>query len=202
MTKVNVIGSGGHARSVIAIALQNAIEVAGVYDNSFVPGRKEEIFPGLLLKGKIADVPSQLPVILAVGDNSLRKSYFEELNIFESTLTHQTAFIDPTVTPKSGNIFFGNSFVNAKARIGRNNIINTRAIIEHECTIGDHNHISVNSVLCGRVNIGNLCFVGASATILDNIEVCDNAIIGAGAVVTKSIKEPGVYIGIPARRIR
>jgi acetyltransferase-like isoleucine patch superfamily enzyme len=49
--------------------------------------------------------------------------------------------------------------------------------------------------------IGNRVSIGSNATILP-VEICDNVVIGAGAVVTKSIKEPGVYAGNPARKIR
>lgn len=49
--------------------------------------------------------------------------------------------------------------------------------------------------------IGNKVSIGTNATILP-VTICDNAVIGAGAVVTKDIKEPGVYAGNPARKIR
>ena len=40
---------------------------------------------------------------------------------------------------------------------------------------------------------------GADETILP-VNICDKVVIGAGAVVTKDIKEPGVYIGNPAKK--
>ncbi len=43
--------------------------------------------------------------------------------------------------------------------------------------------------------------IGSNATILP-VEICDHAVIGAGAVVTKDIKEPGVYAGNPAKKLR
>lgn len=49
-------------------------------------------------------------------------------------------------------------------------------------------------------NIGNNVSIGSNATILP-VSICDNVVIGAGAVVTKDIKEPGVYIGNPARKM-
>lgn len=49
--------------------------------------------------------------------------------------------------------------------------------------------------------IGNSVSIGSNATILP-VSICDNVVIGAGAVVTKDIKEPGVYAGNPAKKLR
>ena len=49
--------------------------------------------------------------------------------------------------------------------------------------------------------IGNRVSIGSNATILP-VEICDDVVIGAGAVVTKSITQPGVYAGNPARLLR
>ena len=34
------------------------------------------------------------------------------------------------------------------------------------------------------------------------VHICDNVVIGAGSVVTKSITQPGIYAGNPAKKIR
>ncbi|PID27545.1 MAG: UDP-3-O-(3-hydroxymyristoyl)glucosamine N-acyltransferase [Candidatus Cloacimonadota bacterium] len=49
--------------------------------------------------------------------------------------------------------------------------------------------------------IGNRVSIGSNATVLP-VEICDNVVIGAGSTVTKSITEPGIYAGNPARKIR
>jgi len=49
--------------------------------------------------------------------------------------------------------------------------------------------------------IGNDVSIGSNATILP-VSICDRVVIGAGAVVVKDIKEPGVYAGNPAKKIR
>jgi len=48
--------------------------------------------------------------------------------------------------------------------------------------------------------IGNNVSIGSNATILP-VEICNNVVIGAGAVVTKSVTEPGTYIGNPAVKL-
>jgi len=49
--------------------------------------------------------------------------------------------------------------------------------------------------------IGDYVSIGSNASILP-VEICDNVVIGAGAVVVKSISEPGIYAGNPAKLIR
>ena len=47
--------------------------------------------------------------------------------------------------------------------------------------------------------VGDRVSIGSNATLLP-VDICDDVGIGAGAVVTKDIREPGVYVGNPARR--
>jgi len=49
--------------------------------------------------------------------------------------------------------------------------------------------------------IGNHVSIGSNVTILP-VNICDHTVIGAGSVVTKSITEPGVYAGNPARKLK
>lgn len=49
--------------------------------------------------------------------------------------------------------------------------------------------------------VGDRVSIGSNATILP-VTICDDVVIGAGAVVTRSITEPGVYAGNPARRLK
>ena len=49
--------------------------------------------------------------------------------------------------------------------------------------------------------IGNSVSIGTNSTILP-VKICNDVVIGAGSVVTKDIKEPGIYAGNPARKIK
>ena len=49
-----------------------------------------------------------------------------------------------------------------------------------------------------KTMIGNNVLIGSNSTILP-VSICDDVVIGAGAVVTKDIKNPGTYVGNPAR---
>src|ERR1700676_4685010 len=49
--------------------------------------------------------------------------------------------------------------------------------------------------------LGDNVVVGANSVILGPVDICDNVVIGALSLVNKSISEPGVYVGIPVRKL-
>ncbi len=60
---------------------------------------------------------------------------------------------------------------------------------------------------CGQhvtapVSIGEGCWIGSGTTILPGVTVARGCVIGAGSVVAKSTEPDGLYLGIPALRIR
>ncbi len=54
----------------------------------------------------------------------------------------------------------------------------------------------------GGATIGRGCFIGTNSTIGAGITIADKTIIGSKAMVTKDIGHAGVYIGVPAVRVR
>lgn len=67
--------------------------------------------------------------------------------------------------------------------------------------IGNDVSVGHNAIIHGA-EVGNNVLVGMGAILMDNAIIPDNTIIAAGAVVTSDkILEPGVYAGIPAKKI-
>jgi acetyltransferase-like isoleucine patch superfamily enzyme len=52
------------------------------------------------------------------------------------------------------------------------------------------------------ITLGEDIWLGANVTIVPGVSVADGCVIGAGAVVTKDTQPMGVYMGVPARRVR
>lgn len=73
-----------------------------------------------------------------------------------------------------------------------------RSVVE----IGNDVSVGHNAVIHGA-KIGNNVLVGMGAILLDGAVIPDNTIIGAGAVVlSNQVLEPGVYAGIPAKKVK
>lgn len=73
-----------------------------------------------------------------------------------------------------------------------------RSVVE----IGNDVSVGHNAVIHGA-KVGNNVLVGMGAILMDNAVIPDNTIIAAGAVVlSNQILEPGVYAGIPAKKVK
>ena len=71
-----------------------------------------------------------------------------------------------------------------------------------ECIVGNDVSIGHGANVHGCI-IGNDVIIGMGAIVMDNTIVPDGTIIAAGAVVPANQKlEPGVWAGIPARKIK
>lgn len=202
MRPVFIIGSGGHARSLINIIELNSIAIGGIYDESFRVKNRESI-NGYSLKGKLSAIAPTQKLVLAIGDNKKREVLYERYRkqLLEAAVIHPSACIEKRVVLGACNSVFAKAYINSNVMIGDDNVINTGAIIEHESIIGNHNHISIGAIVCGRATVGNNCFIGAGAVVIDRIHLCDNVVVGAQAVVVKDIKHRGIYAGNPARKI-
>lgn len=92
-------------------------------------------------------------------------------------------------------------------RIGNCSNVQDNAVLHatdkvSECIIGDYVSVGHLANVHGAV-IGNNVIIGMGATVLDNTVVPDGTIIAAGAVVTANQKlEPGIWAGIPAKKIK
>ncbi len=200
--QLNIIGAGGHTRSLISLIEKNGFEIHGIYDDTCDPQNHEEI-NGYPVLGKISQV-REGKVILSFGDCLKRYRLFNEFQkrVLLQNLIHPTAHIENLADIGTANQVFAGVIINSNVKIGKNNIINTGAIIEHEVNIGSHNHISVGANVCGRINIGNWCYIGAGSTIIDKLSIVDHVVIGANTVVIHDIAEAGTYVGNPARRVK
>lgn len=202
---VIIIGAGGHGKVIADIIIKSGDKVVGFLDDNLERGTK--VIEQYVIIGKINDCiklqeDKSLLFIIAIGNNYIRKDIYEKYKLNYYTAIHPTAVIGIQVNIGEGTVVMANACINSNTTIGKNCIINTGAIIEHDNIIEDYVHISPNATLCGTVNIGKYTHIGAGATIKNNTTICSNCIIGAGAVVVKDIKQDGIYIGVPAKKIK
>ena len=102
--------------------------------------------------------------------------------------------------------------VGARTRIQSHSFICELVTIGTDCFVG-HGVMFINDSFVNNgpargdtdkwseTVIGNRVYIGSNATIMP-VEICDDVVVGAGAVVTRSIFEPGTYVGNPARRLQ
>lgn len=194
-----VIGSGGHARVVIAALRASGVQVTALYDER--PERQGQVVDGAMVSGDCeAGLSTPLPVHIAVGDNGVRR----DLSATRPPggwmpAVHPSALIDPAARIGAGSLAALGAIVQAGAAVGAHVIVNTGAIVEHDCAVGDFAHVAPGSVLGGGVSVGEGALIGLGARVLPGVRVGAWAVVGAGAVVMKDVADGQTVAGVPAR---
>ncbi len=199
--KIVIIGASGHGKVIADIALKTGYEVVGFLDDN----ETVEENCGFPVLGKTKDIvkyKDQCKFVIAIGNNSIREKVAEQYNVQWATLIHPTAVLGINVQVGEGTVVMANAVINPCASIGKHCIINTGAIVEHDNDLEDYVHISPNATLAGTVCIGRKTHIGVGACVKNNITIAGNVVVGAGAAVVKDITDAGVYVGVPARRMR
>lgn len=198
MDDLIIYGCGGHARSVAEVALHNGKERLVFVDSE---AKTAETIFGFPVVASFRD--DNASIIVAIGDNHRREAVFARVSPQRcESIVAGDAYLAREVTLGYGGFVGHGAYVGPGAAIGVNSILNTRCVIEHETRVGAHCHIAVNATVAGRCKIGDFVTLGAGATVIDNISICSNVYVGAGATVVKNIDSPGLYVGVPARKIK
>lgn len=140
---------------------------------------------------------------ICIGNPVYRKKFYDtmiDIGAVPAGIESNMSSVSSNKVQGYGNIILDFALIEDSVIMGNNNLINCYAGLFHDVVIGDHNEIMPGAKLLGNSRIGNSCRIGSNSTILPNVSLCDGVIIGAGAVVTKSIYEPGIYVGVPAIR--
>ena len=197
-----IIGFGGNSRSVADVANSCGYKNFFFVDKNAKPN---ESFLGHPVIKDFHSLNNQwIQAFPGSGDTEIRRA---QINEIENAGLELIPLVSSNATQGIGSSIGLGSFIGHHAHIGPMSmigvgcIINTAAVVEHECSIGDLSHISVNATVAGRSVIGKNCMIGAGATVIDKIQVCDNVIIGAGSLCIRSIDEPGIYVGVPLKKV-
>ncbi len=128
--------------------------------------------------------------------------FYSKHNITYPLLISQNAHVSLSAQVGRGTVIQYGSFVSSNVVIGTFVKLNVNACVMHDSVIGNFSTLAPSCTILGKVTVGKYCYVGTSATILPGLSICDDVTIGAGAVITKNITQPGVYMGIPAVKIK
>jgi acetyltransferase EpsM len=207
--RVIIVGAGGHGQVVADALIVGAAHGSGsepigyVDDNAALAGAA---FLGLPVLGGL-DALTRMPhdaVIVAIGDNDIRRSVFDALERRGERFAvarHPSAIIARGVSIGRGTVVCAGTIVNTATGIGANVILNTGCSIDHHSQIADHVHIGPGVRAGGgaTVNVGAL--VGIGATIMPGRAIGEGSIVGAGALVHDDVDDYTIVVGVPARRV-
>lgn len=191
-----LIGNGGHAREVQA---QMGIELFRFVSDEYWKEGDNKLLP--LSKF----TPDKYDVMIAVANSKDREDIVKQLpvNTQYFTFIHPTAqLMNNDITIGEGSFIGTNSIITCNIQIGKHSILNRGNHIGHDCRIGDYFSAMPGSIISGNVTIGNRFYIGTNSSIREKINVCDDVTIGLNTGVVKDIKEPGVYVGHPIKKIK
>ncbi len=203
---VILLGSGGHAKVLLDILLEQNIEILGIAekDGADLPA---ELY-GVPVIGNDSDVEQYSPDkvglvngIGSIGSTVLRHKVYEKFKLqgysFPQVI-HPGAVVSKRAEIGDGVQVMAGAVVNIGTCIRGNSIINTNASVDHDCLIGAHVHIAPGVTLSGGVTVGDGSHIGTGASVVQGIEIGGNVIVGAGAVVVGNIASGKTVYGLPA----
>lgn len=208
MKRLIIVGAGGHGKVVAECAQQNGYEdIVFLDDNKNLKncGKYPVVGTGEDFLKLVEASDDDTDFFVAIGEASARQKAQERIERAGGAiaiLIHPDAVISNGVEMGAGTVVMAGTVINVEAKIGAGCIINTASSIDHDCRIGSFVHIAVGSHIAGNVNIGDKTWIGAGATVSNNVNICEDCVLGAGAVAVSNIETPGVYIGIPAKRMK
>ncbi len=124
-------------------------------------------------------------------------------DVGDARLEHGTVIRCTTLSIGDGSfVNYGCFFAAGDIVLGRNVFLSTGVTL----STGDH-RLGPHEKRAGEdvqepIVVEDGCWLGANVIVLGGVRIAAGCVIGAGAVVTKDTEPDGVYVGVPARRVR
>jgi len=201
-----MLGSGGHARAVAALAaeaitplkidkyISNQIENQGIFGGlQFLPEEKVKLegWDGTLLLNGIG----------ASIDAKHRHSIFANLlasGFSMVNLISRSSYVERDVELGNGLQIFQNSTIQTGCVIGDDVVVGAGAVVEHDTIVGSGSFLAPGALIMGGVVIEEEVSIFAGAILLPGVRVGRGAVVGAGAVVRNNVPSFEVHAGNPA----
>jgi UDP-3-O-[3-hydroxymyristoyl] glucosamine N-acyltransferase len=140
-------------------------------------------------------------------DQPLRRTLLSEIdqqNLDLVTYVHPTATLgnlDPTQLLSPGCFVAPHSTILLGSHLGVGCIVESYCLISHHVRLGQNCHLHSGVMIAGRCEIADNCVFNFRSTVLPKLDICHDIVLGAVSTATKSLTQPGIYVGTPCRRI-
>lgn len=210
MNDIVILGSGGFAKEVAFLLEglnkhEKQYNIIGYVDNE--PGTETGKYKIVGNDEWLLNLNREISVAIGIGNPTVIKKVISALSINKKiafpNIIHPSVIADwDRIELGHGNIICAGNIFTTDIKIGSFNIFNLSCTLGHDSLIGSFNVVNPTANLSGGIEIGDRNLIGTGAQVLQYIRIGDEVILGAGAVASKDLVQPGVYIGIPAKRIK
>lgn len=193
MQPLLLIGSGGHARSVLDV-----IETLSNFYVHGLIGLPSEVGSTVLGYKVIGtdddlnilrrDVPSAVIALGQIKTSESRRRIaiqLQNLRFSMPPIISASARVSKHATIAEGTVIHHNAVINSSVSIGKHSIINTSALLEHDVAIGDFCHVSTGALVNGGVKLGSDSFIGSGAIIREGVSLPASTVVSAGHRIMK-----------------
>ena len=186
-----LIGSGGHAREVLA---QMGVTMPCFVDDQYLT---DDTLPLSSFD------PTEYEVLVAVGDSKQRYDIVQRLpkDTKYFTFIHPTALLMDNITLGEGSFIGAYTIITSNVEIGNHALLNRGNHIGHDCVIGSFFSAMPGAIVSGNVRVYDLVYLGSNSCIKEKLSIHSLVTIGLGSGVVKHINQPGTYVGLPAKKI-
>jgi sugar O-acyltransferase (sialic acid O-acetyltransferase NeuD family) len=220
-SRIYIIGSGGHAKSVASMFWDLEVTGARSYasveavfvqppDNTSTTTSTDTVIGPLgaiRYKDIIYRVEDSNLFIVAVGDNFLRQQIVQRIksdfpNAEFPKLVHPSAVVSQSAVIADGSMIFPHAIVGANSIVGEFCIINNASSLDHDCRMGDFSSLAPGVHTGGNVQIGDRSFIGIGTSVKHKITIAEDSVIGGHSFVNRDVPECSVAYGVPAKVVR
>ena len=200
LAKFAIIGTGGHASSVLDILESHEIVPEFLVSDSDAENEKWGI--PVIPERQIRSYSSTHNFVLGIGALKFRSAwlshdYMEVLRM--PTVCHRTSYVSSRTSFGIGSTIHSFAHIGPGVKIGNFCIINSGVTIDHDVVIGNNVVISPGATIAGGSNLGDGSFVGMGALITENTSVGEFSVIGANSFVNGHVPAGSRVFGTPGR---
>ncbi len=208
MKRIAIIGAGLLGQQIAHhIKNDQGYEPVGFFDDNLTGA-----LGNLPILGRVQDVDGcyangsfdQLIIGIGYKHFTYRWQCFERFypHIPFLTFVHSSCWVDGSAHIGAGSFLMPGVLIDDHVSIGENMFLQVGCSISHHSVIKENCFLGPRVTVAGCVTVERDCFLGVGSTLIDSVVICPGVQIGGGAVVIDSIDQAGLYVGVPARKVK